>query len=201
MTLAIQQEAQARSGDASSLLIKSSTKRCAGKVARGPARAMLQQMGYTPILVKVNNESTATKALRIGSPQAGPPFAGGGRPPSLAGPSNSGHADPKYRPRQGSLSPGRDVREPADDGEPEQRGRVEADARIATPHFERGRHRREATLRLRYIGQGTQGPRLRAEDADQGSTSAPGGFLVKLSIRDHDGTPTVPGRPATRFGA
>jgi hypothetical protein len=46
------------------------------KVARGPARAMLQQAGYTPVLIKVTNDSTATKALRIHSPQSGPPYAG-----------------------------------------------------------------------------------------------------------------------------
>ncbi len=37
------------------------------KVARGPAKAALQQAGYTPVLVKVTNESTATKPLRISS--------------------------------------------------------------------------------------------------------------------------------------
>jgi hypothetical protein len=42
------------------------------KVARGPAKAVLQQAGYTPVLVKVTNDSTATKPLRISSPQAGP---------------------------------------------------------------------------------------------------------------------------------
>src|SRR5207237_1375303 len=46
------------------------------KVARGPAPAVLQQAGYTPVLVKVVNEGTVTKALRVRSPQAGPPYAG-----------------------------------------------------------------------------------------------------------------------------
>jgi len=40
------------------------------KVKRGPAPATLQQGGYTPILIKVHNESTVTKPLRIASPQA-----------------------------------------------------------------------------------------------------------------------------------
>src|SRR5262249_27969087 len=31
------------------------------KVGRGPAKATLQQAGYTPALVKVTNDSTATK--------------------------------------------------------------------------------------------------------------------------------------------
>lgn len=46
------------------------------KVLRGPAAAQLQQGGYTPVLVKVINESTITKRLRIVSPQSGPVYAG-----------------------------------------------------------------------------------------------------------------------------
>jgi hypothetical protein len=46
------------------------------KVARGPAPAVLQQAGYTPVLVKIVNESGGTGRLRIGSPQAGPVYAG-----------------------------------------------------------------------------------------------------------------------------
>ena len=41
------------------------------KVARGPAEARLQQAGWTPVLVKVVNESTVKKPLRILSPQSG----------------------------------------------------------------------------------------------------------------------------------
>ena len=47
-------------------------------VRRGPARAVLQQAGYTPVLVKVRNESTVTKPLRVSSPQAGPVYGGVG---------------------------------------------------------------------------------------------------------------------------
>jgi hypothetical protein len=46
------------------------------KVARGPAPAVLQQAGYTPVLVKVQNEAATTKTLRISSPQSGPVTAG-----------------------------------------------------------------------------------------------------------------------------
>ena len=46
------------------------------KVLRGPAVAELQQGGYTPVLVKIVNESTITKRLRITSPQAGAVYAG-----------------------------------------------------------------------------------------------------------------------------
>ncbi len=46
------------------------------KVAHGPAPAVLQQSGYTPVLVKIINESTVTQALSIASPQSGPVYAG-----------------------------------------------------------------------------------------------------------------------------
>jgi hypothetical protein len=46
------------------------------KVFRGPAAATLQQGGYSPVLVKIINESTITKRLRILSQQAGPVYAG-----------------------------------------------------------------------------------------------------------------------------
>ncbi|MDV6032066.1 MAG: hypothetical protein F9B45_18630 [Phycisphaera sp. RhM] len=46
------------------------------KVARGPAAAKLQQAGYTCHIVKVLNNSTVTRSLRIMSPQAGPVYAG-----------------------------------------------------------------------------------------------------------------------------
>ena len=40
----------------------------------GPA--VLQQAAYTPALVKVVNDSRGTQTLRVGSPQAGPVYAG-----------------------------------------------------------------------------------------------------------------------------
>src|SRR5206468_5114529 len=46
------------------------------KVLRGPARARLQQGGHTPVIIKIINESTITKRLKIRSPQSGPVYAG-----------------------------------------------------------------------------------------------------------------------------
>jgi hypothetical protein len=46
------------------------------KARRGPARAVLQQGGHTPVIVKVVNLSTVTKELRVSSPQAGQVYAG-----------------------------------------------------------------------------------------------------------------------------
>src|SRR6266571_4825699 len=46
------------------------------KVQRGPAEARLQQAGFTPVLVKVINQSALTRELRIVSPQSGQVYAG-----------------------------------------------------------------------------------------------------------------------------
>jgi hypothetical protein len=46
------------------------------RVTRGSAPAALQQAGYTPVIVKVVNESGGSQRLRLGSPQAGPVYAG-----------------------------------------------------------------------------------------------------------------------------
>src|SRR6266850_294467 len=46
------------------------------KVQRGPAKAQLQQAGFTPVLVKVINHSTMTRELRIVSSQSGQVYAG-----------------------------------------------------------------------------------------------------------------------------
>jgi hypothetical protein len=46
------------------------------KVQRGPARVQLQQAGFTPVLVKVINQSAMTRELRIVSPQSGQVYAG-----------------------------------------------------------------------------------------------------------------------------
>ena len=46
------------------------------KVQRGPGKTTLQQAGFTPLLVKVINQSTIARPLEIKSPQAGPVYAG-----------------------------------------------------------------------------------------------------------------------------
>ncbi len=46
------------------------------KAVRGPAKAVIQQAGYTPVLIKVINDSTVTRPLHMTSPQSGPVYAG-----------------------------------------------------------------------------------------------------------------------------
>jgi hypothetical protein len=45
------------------------------KAKRGPATAVLQQTGYTPVIVKVVNEAGVTKPLHVQSPQALPIYS------------------------------------------------------------------------------------------------------------------------------
>lgn len=46
------------------------------KTQLGPARPVLQEAGYTPVIVKIFNQSASTPQLRIVSPQAGQVFGG-----------------------------------------------------------------------------------------------------------------------------
>jgi hypothetical protein len=48
------------------------------KVAKGPGSTSLQQSGWTPVVVKVMNDSTVKKQLKIMSPQAGDRYSGRG---------------------------------------------------------------------------------------------------------------------------
>ena len=48
------------------------------KVAKGPGSTALQQAGWTPVLVKVMNDSTVKKQLKIMSNQSGPVYSGAG---------------------------------------------------------------------------------------------------------------------------
>lgn len=48
------------------------------KAARGKKDAAIQQHAYTPFLVKVVNEARVTSSLKVGSPQMGPVYSGGG---------------------------------------------------------------------------------------------------------------------------
>jgi hypothetical protein len=77
---AVEQAGDARSLqralDAQVLLVVALNPESRVRVRRGPASAVLQQAGYTPVLVKVLNDSTVTKPLRVTSPQAGPLYGG-----------------------------------------------------------------------------------------------------------------------------
>lgn len=154
------------------------------KVARGPAAARLQQAGYTPVLVKVLNESGGTQRLRLGSPQAGPVYAGMSR---LAG----------ERMQQHHLRENENTARRTDrflevemfDAPPltANLSGLEVEYVVALIYASEA-GRREATLTAE-AGQGTQDLGFRAE--------LPVLFEVKpavavtLRVQDHDGKPTT----------
>ncbi len=154
------------------------------KVARGPAPAVLQQAGYTPVLVKIINESRSTPRLRIGSPQSGPVYAGMSK---LSG----------ERMQQQHLRENENVDRRTDrflDLEmftaapmtPNLSG-LEVEYAVALIYSSEA-GRREATITFN-AGQGTEDLGFRAE-VPVLFTIKPA-IPVKLSIQDHDGTPTV----------
>jgi hypothetical protein len=145
------------------------------KVARGPAKAILQQAGYTPVLVKVLNASTVTRALRVRSPQAGPIYSG---VDSTFGFSNKEKPDKgrflhvemfTSNPLTANLS-----------------GLGVEYALALLYSTEAGK--REVTLGF-DVGQGTQDLGFRAEVPVLFDIRP--AIPVKLSIKDHDGRPTV----------
>ena len=154
------------------------------KVARGPAAAVLQQGGYTPVLVKVINEAATTKPLRITSPQSGPVTAGA---------ADLSMARQDQRHLKDGRSPGRRARPvpPGGDGHgppmtPNLSGlRVEY-ALALLYSSEAGR--REATIGF-DVGQGTQDLGFRGEVPVLFDVRP--AVPVTLRVRDHDGTPTV----------
>jgi len=154
------------------------------KVARGAAPAVLQQAGYTPVLVKVVNESRATPRLRIGSPQAGPVYAGMSR---LSG----------DRMQQQHLRENENVDRRTDRF-------LEVEMFTAPPMtatlsgleieyavaliYSNEAGRREATITF-DVGQGTQDLGFRAEAPVLFDVKP--AVAVKLNVLDHDGTPAT----------
>jgi len=154
------------------------------KLVRGPAPAELQQAGYTPVLLKVVNEGGVTGRLRIGSPQAGPVYAGMSE---LSG----------NRMQQQHLRENENVDRRTDRF-------LELEMFTAAPMtatlsglqveyaialiYSGEAGRREATISV-DVGQGTQDLGFRAE-VPVLFTVRPA-IAVKLHVLDYDGTPTI----------
>jgi hypothetical protein len=154
------------------------------KVARGPAPAVLQQAGYTPVLVEIVNESGGTGRLRISSPQSGPIYAGMAKLSAermqqehLRENENTDSRTDRFldlemftaAPMTANLSG------------------LEVEYAVALIYSsEPGR--REATIAF-DAGQGTEDLGFRAE-VPVLFTVKPA-VAVKLSVLDHDGTPTI----------
>jgi len=154
------------------------------KVTRGPAPAVLQQGAYTPVILKIVNESRGTPRLRIGSPQAGPVYAG------MA--SLSADRMQQQHLRVNENVDGRTDRFldlemfSAAPMTPTLSG-LEVEYAIALIYSSEA-GRREATIAI-DAGEGTQDLGFRAE-APLLFDVRPG-VAVKMRVLDHDGTPTT----------
>lgn len=153
------------------------------KAARGPAKAALQQAGYTPVLVKVFNHATSVARLRVTSRQAGPSYAGVAK-------------GTMERERQQHLRENENVR--GEDrfleiemfGSPPmmpQLSGLEVEYVIALIYSSEA-GKREAVLAF-DIGQGTQDLGFRAEVPVLFDVRP--AVAVKLGVRDFDGKPTT----------
>jgi hypothetical protein len=140
------------------------------KAARGPATATLQQSGFVPVLVKVVNDSTVTKALHISSPQSGPVYSGGGAGNAKGDPDRFLQAEMfTAAPLTANLS-----------------GFKVEYALALLYSSEAGK--REATLGF-DVGQGSQDLGFRAEVPILFDVRP--GIQVRLSIQDYDGRPST----------
>jgi hypothetical protein len=154
------------------------------KVARGPALARLQQAGWTPVLVKVVNESGGTQRLRVRSPQAGPVYAG------VAKLSMERQNQERLRENENTKGvPDRFLEAEMFTSRPmtENLSGLRVEYALALLYStEAGK--REATLGF-DIGQGAEDLGFRSELPVLFEVHP--AIPVKLSVRDHDGTPTV----------
>ncbi len=145
------------------------------KLARGPGDTSLQQAGFVPVLVKVVNESTVKKPLRITSPQAGTRYGGAGKQ------ARDPKDDPKSADRFLQVEM---VTAPPLTAELSGLGVEYAIALIYSA--EAGK--REATIGF-DVGQGTQDLGFRAEVPVLFDVKP--AVAVKVSVTDFDGKPTT----------
>lgn len=153
------------------------------KVMRGQAPAILQQSGFTPVLVKVVNESTSTLPLRITSPQSGPVYAG------VAKLSMERERQEHLRENENVNRDDRFLQVEMFSGPPMTRNlsglRVEY---VLALIYSSEAGKREAIIGF-DAGQGTQDLGFRGELPVLFSVRP--AISVRLAIRDHDGQPTT----------
>ncbi len=153
------------------------------KVARGPAKAVLQQGGFTPVLVKVVNDSTVTRQLRITSPQSGPVYSGA----SLA--ILQRQAQTELNENENTAGAERFLEVAMFQAPPMTRNLsgLEVEYAIALIYSSEA-GKREATIGF-DVGDGTQDIGFRGESPVLFECRA--AIPVKLAIRDQDGQPTA----------
>lgn len=140
------------------------------KAARGPAAARLQQHGWTPVLLKVVNDSTVKGKLNLTSPQAGAIFAGGAAGNVQADKDRFLDVEIYRKPPMTENLSG-----------------LKVEYAVAVI-YSREAGRREATLAF-DVGQGTQDLGFRGETPVLFDIQP--AVPVKLSVRDEQGRPTV----------
>lgn len=153
------------------------------KAVRGPAKAILQQSGYTPVLFKVVNRSASEARLRISSPQAGPPYAGAAIGSMLR------QRQTHLRENENTARADRFLNVSIFESPPmtAQLSGLEVEYVIGLIYSSEA-GKREATLTF-DIGQGTQDLGFRAETPILFDVRP--AIVVKLEVKDHDGTPTT----------
>lgn len=154
------------------------------KVTRGPATAILQQGGFTPVLVKVLNDSTVAHQLRIASPQSGAVYAGA----SLGSLQRQGQTELNENENKDRATD-RFLQVEMFQSPPMTRelSGLEVEYAIALVYsHEAGK--REATIGF-DVGAGTQDLGFRGETPVLFEVRPAVG--VRLSIRDYDGQPTA----------
>jgi hypothetical protein len=156
------------------------------KAKRGPATIALQQGGYTPIIIKVHNESTVTKPLRLSSPQAGPVSSGG-----AARPDAYGATKPPSPPKKDVDKPSKghflDVEIYTKQPMTDKLSGLELEYVIALIHSSEA-GKREVVLGF-DVGQGTQDLGFRGEVPVLFNIRP--AIAVTLRVKDVDGTPTT----------
>jgi hypothetical protein len=154
------------------------------KVARGAAKAVIQQAGFTPALVKVVNASTVTKPLRVSSPQAGPVYAGVAELSM-----KRQQQEPLRENENASGDTGRFLHVEMFTQPPmtAELSGLEVEYAVALIYSSEA-GRREATIAF-DVGQGSQDLGFRGETAVLFDVRP--AVPVRLAVRDHDGHPTT----------
>lgn len=154
------------------------------KVVRGPAKANIWQHGFTPVLVKIENQAQLTERLRISSPQAGPVY-GGAEPVALDRQQQKELLENAVK----TESPGRIFEVEMHTAPPmtPRLSGLECEYAIALVYCTQA-GKREATIGF-DVGQGTQDLGFRGETAVLFDVRP--AAQVKLAIHDHDGKPTT----------
>ena len=153
------------------------------KAARGPVKAVMQQAGYTPVLIKVINHATSTARLRITSSQAGPSYAG------VAKSTMERERQTHLRENENTKGEDRFLEVSMFDAPPMTAtlSGLEVEYAIALIYSSEA-GKREAVLSF-DIGQGTQDLGFRAEVPVLLDVRP--AVIVKLEVRDFDGQPTT----------